>query len=145
MPNSARQKAHYNTAYDSDSTAPDVDELECLGHYPSSPPTSLEAPISPPCKRRKLSNPLNTKDKLAGLGEDDFPSLADVEAGEARIKDHLEYFSEHLSKYVNKRGEAERPEESMELKDWKYLYRRNCHAHGRHFVVHQHDHPIAGR
>lgn len=32
----------------------------------------------------------------------------------------------------------------MSIDDFKDLYRRNQHQHGRHFVVHQHDHPVAG-
>lgn len=32
----------------------------------------------------------------------------------------------------------------MPINEWKDLYSRNEHPHGRHFVIHQHDHPVAG-
>ncbi|KAH3632109.1 hypothetical protein KXW67_008110 [Aspergillus fumigatus] len=32
----------------------------------------------------------------------------------------------------------------LPIRDWVELYERNLHPNGRHFVIHQHDHPIAG-
>ncbi|KAK3117157.1 hypothetical protein LTR53_001736 [Teratosphaeriaceae sp. CCFEE 6253] len=67
------------------------------------------------------------------------PTLAAIEAGQAQIRDHLEYFARHL-------GHTTKPSPGPRLSigDFRDLYRRNQHSNGRHFVVHQHDHPISG-
>lgn len=125
--------------YGSDTTATEVDYAEVVYNHTRTPPTSLEAPISPPpVKRRKVSSgPI--KPPLLGSGPDKPPNLAVIEAGEASIKDHLEYFSQQLSRCIRKPKSG-----LLDVEAWKVLYRRNCHPQGRHFVVHQHDHPVAG-
>ena len=67
------------------------------------------------------------------------PSLAAIEAGEAQIEDHLAYFTAKFA-------DVQRPSAGIRLspEDFQTLYRRNQHSHGRHFVIHQHDHPVAG-
>jgi len=69
------------------------------------------------------------------------PSAAALEAGQATIRDHLAYFTAHLEA-------VSRPQIPssfrMTITEWKQLYRRNQHSRGTHFVIHQHDHPIAG-
>ena len=65
--------------------------------------------------------------------------LAAIEAGEAKIKDHLEHFSSRLSKSIR----YDNPPR-ISLKQYISLYRRNQNPSGHHFVVHQHDHPVAG-
>lgn len=100
----------------------------------STPPTSLEAPISPPpirsAKRRRTS----------GTRISSPPDLAAIEAGEVAVDDHLSLFSNQLSRCIRS-GKSE----LFSIDDFKRLYQRNQHPHGRHFVVHQHDHPVAGR
>ena len=125
--------------HDSDTTATDDDDNQLSFHpkeFQHPPLTSLEAPISPPpSNRRRLSSDSQKIPTAAKRS----PDLAALQAGEVTIQNHLEYLSEHLSRYVRREGRL------MEMETWKELYRRNCHAEGRHFVVHQHDHPIAGR
>jgi len=67
------------------------------------------------------------------------PTLAAIEAGQAQIRDHLEYFAKHFESVL-------RPPRSprLTIDDFRLLYKRNQHPQGRHFVVHQHDHPISG-
>ena len=137
-------KMEQRTVYDSDTTATDLESNDVALYPGSSPPTSLEAPISPPpLKRRKTA--LESDRKQPPRPETDcsknLSHLAAIEAGEARIEDHLQYFSEHLARYVRERQEGL---EVMRIEEWMDLYRRNEHARGRHFVVHQHDHPVAG-
>lgn len=100
---------------------------------PNTPPTSLQAPISPPKLNRSRPNPHNQDESNA-------PTPASTEAGEIQIQDHLSYFSNHLARAVR----PENPGPRLSIPDFVTLYQRNCHPHGRHFVVHQHDHPIAG-
>ena len=129
-----------STLYDSDTTASDVDFAELIHNHPSTPPNSLGAPISPPpSKRRKLSSIPITTSELPKPEPDKSSSLAAVESGEAHVKDHLEYFSRQLSRCIREPMSG-----LLGVEAWKDLYKRNCHSQGRHFVVHQHDHPVAG-
>ena len=73
--------------------------------------------------------------------EDVLPSLAAVEAGETRIRNHLEYFAQHLAEVARP---SQLNEPRLSFRDFKALYQRHQHANGCHFVVHQHDHPVSG-
>lgn len=115
---------------------------------PTTPPTSLQAPISPPRSRRSKPQFSNVDDLNPGVTTDrsqnhsaiTAPTLASIEAGEFQIQDHLSYFSAHLARAVRPKSPGPR----LSIPDFVDLYQRNCHPHGRHFVVHQHDHPVAG-
>ena len=88
----------------------------------------------PPLKRRHLEKP--SSQEL----QDPTPNTAFVEAGKTSIDDHLGCFSQRLS--AARRSSPSGPE--LSIADFKELYLRNQHDRGRHFVIHQHDHPIAG-
>ena len=108
----------------------------------ATPPRSLRAPISPPPSRGKLtpqptSYPAAQDSHSAHPSEDTTPSLAAVEAGEVQIRNHLEYFSSHISS-------SAKPSAPLSIRAFEDLYQRNQHKHGRHWVIHQHDHPVAG-
>ena len=118
-------------------------------------PSSLERGISPPPMRkatRKTTLPKppemyqgqqsdDDQTIAAGLvGSTTAPSLAAVEAGAAQIRDHLSYFAHHLS--ALRRPFISTP--MLDMSAFTDLYKRNQHPHGRHFVIHQHDHPISG-
>ena len=119
----------------------------------TTPPTSLRASISPPPSRARTSKNLQNEH---GNGQEKgiepgkaigalVPNLAAIEAGEVKIRNHLEYFSTHLSRFV--RPPTTNPPASYQFlptSEWEDLYKRNQHPHGHHFVIHQHDHPIAG-
>lgn len=85
------------------------------------------------------SSPESTFRKTDGINGE--PGLAAVEAGKAQVKDHLAYFSHHLYS-ASRQTPSDFPR--ITLADFNDLYTRNEHAQGRHFVVHQHDHPISG-
>lgn len=70
------------------------------------------------------------------------PSIAAVEAGRAVVLDHLDYFSAHLQTVQQP---FDGTQSRISIDAFRDLYARNQHPAGRHFVVHQHDHPIAGR
>jgi len=112
-------------------------EISSRVHSRASPPTSLEAPISPPPSTRSLKRRRTQQDDPSSP-----PNLAAIEAGQAQIDDHLAVFSEQLSRHI--RPCAAGQGDLLSIDDFKGLYRRNQHQHGRHFVVHQHDHPVAG-
>ena len=107
---------------------------------------SLNTPVSPPRKRSSLkcdkdgdagrSTPLN-----ASQPNDSF-SLAAIEAGQVEVTDHLSTISAKLKEFVRPLPKQSLPR--LPIKEWIELYRRNEHQEGRHFVIHQHDHPVAG-
>lgn len=97
-------------------------------------PSSLSSRVSPPpTPKRKRSE--------APQANHGAPSTAAVEAGNVEIEDHVAYFSDKLSR-------AARPLllgfPRLSIEDWVDLYQRNQRPHGHHFVIHQHDHPVAG-
>lgn len=115
------------------------------------PPSTLARDISPPPTRkppgtRTSAVENNPTVKRAAREHDqsrtsDRPSLAAVEAGEAQIKDHLAYFSQHF-RLTSRETPTTLPRITVD--GFQDLYKRNQHPHGRHFVIHQHDHPISG-
>jgi len=124
----------------SDSLQVSLQEEEYISsraHSRASPPASLEAPISPPPSTRSIKRRKTHPDDPPSS-----PNLAAIEAGEAHIDDHLTLFSEQLSQHIRPRAAGQG--DLLSIDEFKELYRRNQHQHGRHFVVHQHDHPVAG-
>lgn len=137
-------------------SSPDLEDTE---HHTSSyeymnrsstPLASLGASISPPPSRTRRSkekscvveaeftnNNNGRQIPFSAQEEGARPNLAGIEAGETQIRNHLEYFSTHLSQRTS-------PRSSLSIPDFKNLYKRNQHPHGRHWVIHQHDHPVAG-
>lgn len=108
--------------------------------------TSLDAPISPPRVKYHrhpsagTEEPVGQSQGVVNQDERNFtPRLAAIEAGEILITDHLTTLSVQL-----KRVKKTVPGNFLSIEGLVDLYRRNQHKHGRHFVVHQHDHPVAG-
>lgn len=105
-------------------------------------PSSLARDISPPrpLKRRKtylLSSPSGTSTPVPNIE----PTLAAVEAGKAKIDDHLAYIKNHLAKARR----ATPPDVArLSIPDFSALYHGNQQGHGHHFVIYQHNHPRAG-
>lgn len=111
--------------------------------------TSLDAPVSPPRRRSRPEKQPPAAPAIAkrgtnttGVASNSPPNLAAIEAGQVEVSDHLSIFSSHLSQCIRPSTSSDIPR--LQISDWKDLYRRNERLHGRHFVVHQHDHPIAG-
>jgi hypothetical protein len=117
--------------------------------------SSLIKSISPPPRTRTRSE---TQPQV---------SLSALEAGQASTNNHLQTISAHLRKYAPNPPHAQTttPQHSTEsnpctnpspnpspnsslpilpLDAWSTLYTSNAHPAGNHFVIHQHDHPIAG-
>ncbi|KAL6716632.1 hypothetical protein ACLMJK_006200 [Lecanora helva] len=108
----------------------------------ATPPRSLRTSISPPPSRTRKFIP--TPGRHDHLPQSNgprtgtpAPNLTAIEAGQAKIQDHLDFFSTHLFRYAKPKAPLSNP-------DFRALYSRNQHPHGRHFVIHQHDHPVAG-
>jgi hypothetical protein len=123
------------------------------------PPTSLTAKVSPPRSRRSTKKVANNessgRDFIEGAASE--PGLkaeaaadavggasittAAVEAGHVGLDDPVSFFSSKLLQ-TTCREVAGVPR--IPHGDWLDLYQRNQNPHGRHFVIHQHDHPVAG-
>ena len=96
-------------------------------------PASLKRHVSPPPASRKNTQVQKQKQKS---------TTAAVEAGEVSVDDHVTFFSEKL---LSARLPAVPGRPRLDHAAWLELYRRNVQGTTqRHFVVHQHDHPVAG-
>ncbi|RDW93816.1 uncharacterized protein DSM5745_01138 [Aspergillus mulundensis] len=95
--------------------------------------STLDRPISPPPTRPLTRNGPTGNDSLAAL-----------EAGKEETQNAVERISARLRRYVVDRNNIPKQVSLITIDAWKALYNRNCHPTGRHFVIHQHDHPIAG-
>ena len=123
------------------------------------PPASLTARVSPPRSRR---NPKNVADGTSSAADevgkivsepniraqateeiphDTSPTTAAVESGNVGLEDPVSFFSAKLLEAAHSEvpGVAR-----LSHRDWLDTYHRNQHAYGRLFVIHQHDHPVAG-
>ncbi|KAI1804752.1 DNA polymerase ligase-domain-containing protein [Daldinia bambusicola] len=75
--------------------------------------------------------------------EEEGPKASAVEAGEAKVEDYVGYFSGVLEKAILSPFPSDMPRLSIDA--YRRLYEDNSgNPRGAHFIVHQHDHPIAG-
>ncbi|KAI1279369.1 DNA polymerase ligase-domain-containing protein [Xylaria sp. FL0933] len=75
--------------------------------------------------------------------DEEQPNTSAVEAGEACINNHLNYFSTRLQETAVSPFPSNTPHLAVE--GYRKLYEANAgSSHGAHFIIHQHDHPIAG-
>ncbi|EED18880.1 conserved hypothetical protein [Talaromyces stipitatus ATCC 10500] len=105
--------------------------------------SSLTSSVSPPRLKKSASRVDRYHSNRPKNDDTTSLSLAAVEAGQVKIDDPVELFSARLaaaSRPVSTFTEGSR----LPVKDWIDLYSRNQHENGCHFVIHQHDHPIAG-
>ena len=115
-------------------------------------PASQDAPVSPPPPKRSRSDSLDGRHTSAdgvevnedvthpsGIGVT--ASVSAIEAGKVSIENHFDILSASLFQAIRPAIPSVPRLRYYELVD---LYKRNQHPDGRHFVIHQHDHPIAG-
>ncbi|KAL2675264.1 hypothetical protein Neosp_011447 [[Neocosmospora] mangrovei] len=86
-----------------------------------------------------LDSPSTTQNAQSSLIPPPSPTTADIESGSATIDDHLSHFKAHLSKHIITASPL------LSIQSYASLYSSNIgNPEGAHFVIHQHDHPIAG-
>lgn len=112
--------------------------------------TSLNAPVSPPQTRAKLtqearpesSRPSTEKFKISAKKSQSETGTSPqaVQTGQVNETEKLNEILERLSRYIRQPDSQPR----ISMSDWISLYQRNAHPEGRHFVIHQHDHPLSG-
>ena len=95
---------------------------------------ALRASVSPPPLKRRRLVESDLNDELSP------PETAAVEAGQVTVDDHLTCFSRKLA--TSSRPLVSQPRISISA--YEELFWRNQHDGGSHFVIHQHDHPVAG-
>jgi len=110
-------------------------------------PGSLKRSISPPpltpWRKSSVQQPApRNENEVHSNGTSKISALAAIEAGKAKVDDHLAYFSHHLAQVVRPQIAKDQPR--LSISDYIDLYQRNSHGQGHHFVIHQHNHPIAG-
>ncbi|KIW72201.1 hypothetical protein PV04_00413 [Phialophora macrospora] len=107
-----------------------------------SSPASLKRSVSPPpINPRRQANRNSEADSRLTTISTTKSDTAQVEAGEVDIEDHVSFFSSKLLAATRPQVESQ---PRLSHSNWLALYHRNLHDRGHHFVVHQHDHPIAG-
>ncbi|RYP06161.1 hypothetical protein DL765_009607 [Monosporascus sp. GIB2] len=109
---------------------------------------SIELPASATRASCEATSSSSSDDQQGAVGsraeeEEESPSAAAVEAGEGHVDDHLGYFSRILTKATLSPFPPGIPHLAVER--YQKLYTANFgNPGGAHFVVHQHDHPVAG-
>ncbi|KAI0538922.1 DNA polymerase ligase-domain-containing protein [Xylaria digitata] len=89
------------------------------------------------------SNNSDEDEELPHLQDQNQPTTSAIEAGKASIDDHFNYFSALLAKTALSPFPSGTPRLSVE--SYRKLYEVNAGSpRGAHFIIHQHDHPIAG-
>ncbi|OAL56945.1 hypothetical protein IQ07DRAFT_607202 [Pyrenochaeta sp. DS3sAY3a] len=105
-------------------------------------PSSLARDISPPPRaKRRRGSCIPTSQASLEPADTIEPTLAAIEAGRAKIEDHLTYFRKHLQAAARLTSPGI---PRLSISDFSSLYQSNQHEHGNHFVIHQHNHPKAG-
>ncbi|KAK2594788.1 hypothetical protein QQS21_007475 [Conoideocrella luteorostrata] len=105
-------------------------------HSPFSGP-----PSSPPVQTPNNSDNVNS-DTSPGITPSNppaKPSTSDIESGSAQINDHLIHFTTHLARRILPSLSPLLP-----IANYSSLYTSSLSHQASHFVIHQHDHPIAG-
>jgi hypothetical protein len=93
---------------------------------------SLNRPISPPIIIRKNRSTHNDEENKPRA------DAVTIEDG-SETKNHLEFYCYYLEKVT-----IQVKEPRLNINDFRVLFLRNSSQRGHHFVIHQHDHPIAG-
>ncbi|KAI5467369.1 DNA polymerase ligase-domain-containing protein [Mariannaea sp. PMI_226] len=117
---------------------------------PDKRPASPELIANPFVKKRNLEWTLVTSNSSSSLPSKQLPpphtptnqaSTSAIESGSVRIEDHLTHFSNHLGANIS----SSLPSPLLSISSFVSLYTANAgNPNGAHFVIHQHDHPIAG-
>lgn len=115
--------------------------------------SSLRAPVSPP-RRKNRSLSKQSEGKTNVSESDTLPSsvianahqtqTALIESGKIQVADPVSIFTARLQACTRTPNQSQTPTPQLSISAWTTLYQRNQHPHGNHFVVHQHDHPVAG-
>lgn len=96
---------------------------------------TLEKEVSPPptSRRRRHSVDDGTDNRQ--------PKTAAVEAGETAVTDPVSFFAAKALAVIRARHPVE---PRLGHAQWLELFQKNQSPTGHHFVIHQHDHPVAG-
>jgi hypothetical protein len=103
--------------------------------------------ISPPPLKRKRqlgsSSPAITPNPPQSTAAAHLSTSAAIEAGRVQITDHLTHFTDLLTTHTLSPFPADIPR--LPIPVYSSLFTSNAdNPRGAHFVIHQHDHPIAG-
>lgn len=115
----------------------------------SPPPTSIRTSERQEPNEPSSPSPAQHPDQFFGAQQHPSPSdvpapsAAAIESGQASTADHLAFFTTALAKHAESSNTA--IPRLLPISSYASLYRDSAGSpRGAHFVVHQHDHPIAG-
>lgn len=94
---------------------------------------------NPFIKKRNLQWTLTTSNPSPPPTTSDKSSTAAIESGAARITNPLVHFTTHLQQYI-----LPSPSPLLPITTYNNLYATSLTPQASHFVIHQHDHPVAG-
>ena len=78
----------------------------------------------------------------ASQGNTEPATTAAIESGKASTDDHLAFFTASLKSHIR---QLDTPAPLLPISSYEDLYRSQAGSlEGSHFVIHQHDHPVAG-
>ncbi|KAJ5812062.1 hypothetical protein N7474_008363 [Penicillium riverlandense] len=133
-------KRSWSSESNEESGAYDTDRPGPRGPFLS----SLKASVSPPPRKPTVNQHIR-KESSPDTNASNTPahSLAAIEAGQVEINNHLATISTKLSQCIRPLSDLPATPR-LPIDKWIDLYRRNEDPQGHHFVIHQHDHPVAG-
>lgn len=105
-------------------------------------PSSLGRDISPPPTKKRAHEEADKSSDDDQRRRATTATPAAIEAGKARIRNHLHHFCSHLGPLTRDAEPLNHP--LLPISEFATLYEQNQHAHGHHYVIHQHNHPVAG-
>ncbi|KAM0262904.1 hypothetical protein ACHAQJ_001497 [Trichoderma viride] len=120
--------------------SPSSSQASPLPPTSTSTPTSIPIPIPIPtttaASTTTISPPAAARRPTAG-------TTAEIESGAVQVSDHLAQFTSTLSSHLRRPTSALVPR--LSISRYSHLY-QSCvgSPSGAHFVIHQHDHPVAG-
>lgn len=102
----------------------------------------IDSQVSPTAAGNNQAEESKPESQSAAISK---PTTAAVESGAASTDDHLAFFASSLRSRILTRSSGDEPDPLLSISSYEELYRAHAGStEGAHFVIHQHDHPVAG-
>nr|WOD46677.1 hypothetical protein [Trichoderma atroviride] len=110
---------------------------------PSTSPSATAPTSAPPADNTAVSTDISTSTAISPPAtRPTAGTAAEIESGAVQVSDHLTQFTSLLSSHLRP---TSAPIPRLSISDYSSLYQSCAGSQsGAHFVIHQHDHPVAG-